>query len=68
MITGMYPTSIDCHQHRTRYKKSLPDGIYPVTKYFKDAGYFTSNGDFRNINKEGKQDYNFEADSILDGT
>jgi len=68
MITGMYPTSIKCHQHRTQYKDSLPDGIYPVTKYFKDAGYFTSNGDFRNINKEGKQDYNFEADSIFDGT
>jgi len=68
MITGMYPTSIDCHQHRTRYKKPLPGGIYPITKYFKDAGYFTSNGDFRNKNRAGKQDYNFKADSIFDGT
>ena len=68
MITGMYPTSINCHQHRTRYKNPLPDGIYPITKYFKKAGYFTSNGDFRNINKEGKLDYNFKADSIFDGT
>ena len=68
MITGMYPTSINCHQHRTRYKDSLPDDIYPFTKYFKEAGYFTSNGDFRNKNRAGKQDYNFKADSIFDGT
>ncbi|MCD6565309.1 MAG: sulfatase [Bacteroidales bacterium] len=68
MITGMYPVSINCHQHRTQYKDSLPEGIYPVTKYFKDTGYFTSNGDFRDKNRAGKQDYNFKADSIFDGT
>lgn len=68
MITGMYPTSINCQQHRTHYKKSLPEGIFPITKYFREAGYFTSNGDFRNKNKPGKTDYNFKADSIFDGT
>ncbi|MDX2442971.1 MAG: sulfatase [Bacteroidales bacterium] len=68
LITGMYPVSIDAHQHRTRFKKSLPHGITPITKFFKEAGYFTSNGNFRNIEEPGKTDYNFIADSIYDGT
>ncbi len=68
LITGMYPVSIEAHQHRTRYKKPLPEGIDPITKYFREAGYFTCNGDFRNSEKSGKTDYNFVADSIFDGT
>ncbi|MFC2124355.1 sulfatase [Bacteroidota bacterium] len=68
LITGMYPTSIDCHQHRTRYKKPLPDGVMPITHYFRNAGYFTFNGDFRDTEKPGKQDYNFIAENIYDGT
>ena len=68
LITGMYPVSIEAHQHRTRYKKPLPEGIEPITKYFREAGYFTCNGDFRNSEKPGKTDYNFVADSIFDGT
>ena len=27
LVSGMYPVNIDCHQHRTRYKKPLPEGI-----------------------------------------
>lgn len=68
LITGMYPTSINCHQHRTRYKKPLPESVRPITHYFREAGYFTFNGDFRDPEKPGKQDYNFIADSIYDGT
>lgn len=68
LITGMYPVSIEAHQHRTRYKKPLPEGIEPITKYFREAGYFTCNGDFRNSENPGKTDYNFVADSIFDGT
>lgn len=68
LITGMYPVSINAHQHRTRYKKPLPVGIAPITKYFREAGYFTSNGNFRDSEKPGKTDYNFLADSIYDGT
>ena len=68
LITGMYPTSINCHQHRTRNKKPLPNGIKPVTHYFREAGYFTFNGDFRDPAKPGKQDYNFIAEDIYDGT
>src|SRR5690554_3875850 len=28
LITGMYPTSIGCHQHRKQYKAALPDPIF----------------------------------------
>jgi uncharacterized sulfatase len=68
LITGMYPVSINAHQHRTRFKKSLPDPVQPVTHYFREAGYFTFNSNFRDPEKPGKQDYNFVADSIYDGT
>jgi len=68
LITGMYPSSINSHQHRTQYKLPLPEGIFPITKYFRDAGYFTSNGSFKSKDKPGKEDYNFTADSLFDGT
>ncbi|MBR9999881.1 MAG: sulfatase [Cyclobacteriaceae bacterium] len=68
LITGMYPVSIDAHQHRTQFKKPLPDPVKPVTHYFREAGYFTFNSDFRNPQIPGKQDYNFSADDIYDGT
>ncbi len=68
LITGMYPVSIDAHQHRTRFKKPLPNPVKPVTYFFREAGYFTFNGDFTDRDKPGKQDYNFTADSLYDGT
>ncbi len=67
-ITGMYPVSIDCHQHRTYFKKPLPGGIKPVTEYFREAGYFVCNGSVTDLNRPGKQDYNFIAENIYDGT
>jgi len=62
LITGMYPATIDCHQHRKQYKDSLPDGVKPVTEYFREAGYFVTN--------KGKTDYNFTHDrnEMYDGT
>lgn len=63
LITGMYPVSINAHQHRTQYKDSLPDPVVPVTEYFKEAGYFVSNGNARDLSKYGKTDYNFIHDS-----
>ncbi len=68
LITGMYPQSIDCHQHRTQFKDSLPNPVVPITHYFRDAGYFVSNGVYNDPQKPGKQDYNFLADSLYDGT
>lgn len=71
MITGMYPVSINSHQHRTRSKtkKPLPNNIKVITEYFEEAGYFTFNGDVNNKNNQGKKDYNFKTDyTIYDGT
>lgn len=68
LITGMYPVSINCHQHRTYAKKPLPAGVKPITEYFRDAGYFVTNGSIRDLNNPGKQDYNFLAEDIFDGT
>ena len=61
MITGMYPTSIDCHQHRKQFKDSLPDPVKPITEYFKEAGYYVTN--------KGKTDYNFihSQENLFDG-
>lgn len=71
MVTGMYPVSINAHQHRTRKvaKRPLPEGIRVVTELFEDAGYFTFNGTVDNPEKPGKKDYNFTTDyQIFDGT
>lgn len=71
MVTGMYPVSINAHQHRTREqaKKPLPDSIRVVTELFGEAGYFTFNGTVGNKEKPGKKDYNFTTDyQIYDGT
>ncbi|XMO85837.1 sulfatase [Algibacter sp. AS12] len=61
MITGMYPTSINCHQHRTQFKDSLPNHVKPITEYFKNAGYYVTN--------KGKTDYNFihTQEDLFDG-
>ncbi len=69
LITGMYPVSINCHQHRTFKKKRLPEGILPITEYFREAGYYVSNGNAINNKQPGKTDYNFDYGDkkIFDG-
>ena len=68
LITGMYQTSIGSQHHRTLTKQPLPFGVHPITKYFRDAGYYTSNGN-ANLSGKGKTDYNFEVSfrSMFDG-
>lgn len=65
LITGMYPVSIDCHQHRTLNKDPLPAGVFPITEYFRKAGYWVSNGDAIKFGRAGKTDYNFTFDGKL---
>lgn len=67
MITAMYQTSIDAHNHRSHrddgYKLSLP--VKPITEYLREAGYYTSNGALNEdgtIKGPGKTDYNFNLD------
>jgi len=72
LITGMYQTSIGAQHHRSgrgTVKIELPNGVVPVPKLFKDAGYWTSNGAWPNKGKTiAKTDYNFEWDpGIYDG-
>lgn len=69
MITGMYPVSINSHQHRTQYKPTLPEPVTPITHYLKDAGYYVSNGTIKDRTKFGKTDYNFihSVDLLYDG-
>lgn len=63
LITGTYPVTIGVQQHRTQFKKKLPDIIKPITEYFKEAGYFVTNGNGDKNAKRGKTDYNFVHDS-----
>lgn len=65
LITGMYPVSINSLNHRTIDKKPLPNGIEPITSYFRQAGYFCTNANERKA--KGKEDYNFTAEYIYDG-
>lgn len=68
-ITGMYPTAVNGENHRTMDRKALPNGIKPITDFFKEAGYFISNGNGLNLLKTGgKKDYNFEPSIKYDGT
>lgn len=69
LITGMYPVSINCHQHRTQFKSALPDSIRPITEYFREKGYYVSNGNAKNKDKFGKTDYNFghSVEELYDG-
>jgi arylsulfatase A-like enzyme len=74
IITGMYQTAIGAQHHRSgrgEVKISLPAGVTPVPALFRQAGYWTCNGDFPEKAKAkgiAKTDYNFEWDaSIYDG-
>ncbi len=72
--TGMYSTSIGAQHMRTVLKKPLPGKVRPVTEYFREAGYFVSNGSgkgnmARPLTKPGKVDWNFNTkEAPFDGT
>ncbi len=68
IITGMYPTYINCQDHRTLNMTQLPEGILPITKYFQEAGYFCTNASSKDFSKNGKEDFNFLNDGLFDGT
>lgn len=65
--TGMYQTSIGSHNHRTLVKKPLPNGVRTIPEYFRDAGYFVSNGrpvdnPEKPMRRKGKLDWNFTVE------
>lgn len=72
MITSMYQTTIGAHHHRSSrgaLKQTLPEGIKPIPKMFKQAGYYTTITDATGT-KKGKEDYNFayKYSDLYDGT
>ena len=71
MMTGMYQTTIGAHNHRSHREDgyTLPAPAEVITKYFRDAGYFVSNGHGVNWDKPGKTDFNFRTTTApFDGT
>ena len=81
LMTGMYQTTIGSHNHRTfmEMKRPLPEGVYPITDYFRAAGYFTCNvtqgkkkdNDGNRLptgaGGSGKTDLNFLVKGVFDG-
>lgn len=67
-ITGMYPNAINCLNHRTIEMQELPNPVVPVMEIFRNAGYFCTNGWAHNMEKAGKEDYNFLGSEFFDGT
>ena len=74
LATGMYQTSIGCHNHRTVNKKPLPEPARHMCDRLREAGYFTvlsSGGPGRKAPTgaagSGKTDYNFLAEKPFDG-
>lgn len=64
LITAMYQTSIDAQNHRSHRDDGyvLPEPVKPITDYFRQAGYYTVNGELgpHGSKGPGKTDYNFE--------
>ncbi len=60
-MTGMYQTSIGAHHHRSHRQDGYmpPDPVDVITKYFRLAGYYTSNAAGLTYKKLGKTDWNF---------
>ena len=78
LMTGMYQTAINAHNHRTRGRSPLPDGVRTLTSHLRDRGYLTVNvgaGNQRDNTLRtpgdqgsGKTDLNFSSgEPLFDG-
>lgn len=54
LATGAYAPRLGLNYHRRYSESKLPEGLAPIAKYLKDAGYYTSN--------DVKTDFNFVLD------
>ncbi|MDF1824803.1 MAG: sulfatase [Verrucomicrobiales bacterium] len=72
--TGMYQTTIGAQHHRTLKTRPLPEGVKTIPDYFREAGYFVSNGRPEDkpdepMTRAGKLDWNFSIEGEpFDGT
>ena len=55
LLTGSYAPRLGAQFHRKAFQAVLPDGLKPYPEYFKQAGYYTSNG---------KTDYNVSVEKV----
>jgi arylsulfatase A-like enzyme len=59
----MYATTIGAHQHRTKNKSPLPEGVRILPDRLREAGYFTGNivkfPESAGVKGTGKTDWNF---------
>jgi len=66
LMTGMYQTTIGAHQHRTRDKRPLGEGVRLLTDWLRDGGYFTANvvelPPGCGFKGTGKTDWNFQRE------
>lgn len=53
LAIGAYNTRLAVNYHRPYQRMNLPESLKPLSKYLKDAGYYTTNN--------YKEDYNFES-------
>jgi len=71
LMTGMYQTSIDAHNHRSHREDGyqLPAPVQVITEYFRQAGYFTANikSGVPDAPGTGKTDFNFTTKNPFDG-
>jgi len=79
LMTGMYQTAINAHNHRMRNGPMLPRGVRTLTAHLRDRGYFTANVGAGNQRKKdelrtpgdlgsGKTDLNFStSERLFDG-
>jgi arylsulfatase A-like enzyme len=73
LITGMYQTTTGAHNHRSgrgERRIRLPGDVEPVPAILRRAGYYVTNGGYRDGGQlvKGKTDYNFEyAADLYDG-
>lgn len=72
LVTGCFQTHIGCHNHRSgsaRHPIRLPEGLVPVPRILREAGYHVSNLSFDDfVKRDGpvgvaKTDYNFVWDA-----
>ena len=69
LFTGMYNIRIGSHQHRTKEKKELPEGVQLVTNRLEKSGYYICNlqAMFKDINLTSKTDFNFVSKDVFPG-
>ncbi len=64
MITGRHQSSVGAHQHRTRPRQDLPQGVETLPQLLRNAGWYCALG----CGYSAKTDFNFKTvPSLFDG-